>query len=159
MKQGPLQPDDEQKVYQLATEFWNCLKRRVPEIKRVCSASDPGLLTPAYRTENGGHILFRPLGLRCFSEACRVLLDRGHSMPRAILMLTRVPLELGEAPWLNVLWNPNTKRMAETKNALLAKNILLHAISEAPDPANFDILSQYRNVTGQPTADLPRPVR
>ena len=74
-------------------------------------------------------------------------------------MLTRVPLQLGEAPWLNVLWNPNTKRMAETKNALLAKNIFLHSISEPPDPPNFDILSNYRNVTGQPTANLPRPVR
>lgn len=159
MKQGPLHPNDGQDVFQQAVAFWDCLKKRVPQVKRVCSASDPAQVTPAYRTEHGGHILFRPLGLRCFSEACRVLLDRGRSMPRAVLMLTRVPLQLGEAPWLNVLWNPNTKRMAETKNALLAKNIFLHSISEPPDPPNFDILGNYRNVMGQPTANLPRPVR
>jgi DNA sulfur modification protein DndB len=159
LKQGPLQPGDGQKVFEQAAEFWDCLKRRVPQIRRVCSASEPAQVTPAYRTQDGGHLLFRPLGLRCFSEACRVLLDRGRSMPRAVLFLTRVTLQLSEQPWLHVLWNPHTKRMAETKNALLAKNIFLHSVSEAPDPPHFDTLGNYRMVTAQPTANLPRPVR
>jgi len=71
--------------------------------------------------------------------------------------LAKVPLELGQHPWNNgVLWNQNTGRMAETKNAPLATNLLLHIIGEDLNPANFALLDEFRRVLGDNTIRLPK---
>ena len=139
----------------MAKGFWNTLKKNVPAIRQVCSSKAPARVTQKYRTEDGGHLLFRPLGLRCFSAATRVLLDRGASIKQAVARLAKVHLQLHKEPWVNVLWNPHTKRMGETKVAKLAVNLFLNMVGEKPSPTDFNILKEYRKATGQSDARLP----
>lgn len=154
--QGPLEAGDADQVFGVAKRFWDALKKNVPPIQEVCSARDPARITRKYRTDEGGHLLFRPLGLRCFSEATQVLVDRGSSIEDAVTRLAEIQLNLDKYPWVNVLWNPHTKRMGETKNAKLARNLFLHLVRAKPDPKNFNTLQKYREVIGQPKAGLPR---
>lgn len=156
-KQGPLKSEDADLVFAVATKFWDTLKKKVTPIQEICSAREPAVVTPKYRKNDGGHLLYRPLGLSCFSQATRVLMDRGNSVDQAVARLAKVQLDLDKDPWVNVLWNPHTKRMAETKNAKLASNLFLRFVGEKPHPKGFNTLKKYREVIGQPKARLPRP--
>ena len=109
-------------LYEIAVSFWDALKTNVPAIRKVCASSPHEQLAAKYRTERGGHVLFRPVGLQAFARAVRIMVDRGHHLESAVAKLAAVPLQLTEEPWTGVLWNTSTKTMI-VKHQKLAMNL------------------------------------
>lgn len=142
-------------LYEMAAAFWDALKANVPAIRRVCGSSPDKHLAGRYRTERGGHLLFRPAGLQAFAKASRVMVDRGQPLESAVAKLATVPLQLTDRPWAGVLWNTSTKTMI-VKHKKLAVNLFLHLAHNRPSPESFDVLEGYREVLGNPRARLPR---
>jgi DNA sulfur modification protein DndB len=150
---GPPKGKQLETIYNHATAFWDSLKSNVPELKKVCASKPEEKLAGTYRTTKGGHVLFRPAGLQAFARATRVLMDRGTTLPLAVKKLSSAPMQLGKAPWKEVLWKSSTSTML-VKYGKLATNLFLHCAGEKPVPG-FDLLGTYRKVIEDPKASLP----
>jgi DNA sulfur modification protein DndB len=158
LKYGPLKSTDAVPVFETAVQFWKSLKANIPAIRQVLITLNPGTVVKRHRHEQGGHALFRPLGLRCFTEATRVLIDRGELLNHAVARLGRVPMHLDAVPWKDgVLWNQHVGRMAETKNAKLITNLFLYLSGQPLTSRTFDLLGEYQSATGNEAATLPNP--
>ena len=155
LESGPPNRQRVDELYDVVTSFFDALKRRVPEFRRVCASSPHKHLASKYRTKNGGHLLFRPAGLQAFARASRVMTDRGQKLESAVSVLAKAPLRLTDQPWVGVLWNSSTKTMI-VKYKKLAMNLFLYLARSEPSPRNFNTLERYREVIANPKARIRR---
>ncbi len=139
----------------MAVIFWDALKEHVRPIRRALSSKPEKEIAGRFRTERGGHVLFRPVGMQSFAKAARVMVDRGEKVEGAVARLSVIPPQLTDEPWVGVLWNDSTKTMI-LKHARLAVNLFLQTVGEEPSPRGFDVLQRYREALGNPQATLPR---
>ncbi len=142
-------------VYEMTVIFWDALKEHIRTIRRVLSSKPEKEMAGRFRTEAGGHVLFRPVGMQSFAKAVRVMVDRGEKVEKAVARLSIIPLQLTDEPWVGVLWNDSTKTMI-LKHARLAVNLFLHMVGEEPTPRTFDVLERYREALGVPEKALPK---
>ncbi len=152
---GPPNFQRVEEVYRIAVAFWDVLKKHVRPINQVLSSKPEDERASHFRTENGGHVLFRPAGMRSFARAVRIMVDRGEKLENAVAKLSAVSLQLTDEPWVGVLWNASTKTMV-LKYTKLAMNLFLYTVGEKPDPRTYDILKTYREVLGEPKKLLPK---
>lgn len=152
---GPPNRQRIDEIHEVAVSFWDALKANVPGIRKVCASSPRAHLAAKYRTEHGGHVLFRPAGLHAFARAARVLVDRGQRVELVVAKLATVPLQLTDKPWDGVLWSTSTKTML-VKHKKLAMNLFLYLAHDKSSPESFDILARYCEVLGNPRAKLPK---
>lgn len=155
---GPPERRRVQEIYEVTCEFWNLLQRCVPEIKNVMRSTPDDELAGKYRTKKGGHILFRPVGMKAFGRAVRILVDRGKDIEEAVSLLSRTTLSLNAPPWQGVLWSAIAKRVIN-KNGKLAYNLFLYMTKEPLEPNNYDLLSEYRRALDSDNADLQEIMR
>ncbi len=150
---GPPQKTRVEEIYDSTCEFWNLLRSCVPEIKEVSESEPDKAIAAKYRRKDGGHLLFRPVGMKAFAQATRTLMDRGKHPKVAVGMLSRTTLDFSRPPWAGVLWNTVAKRIIN-KNGKLAHNLFLYMANQPLEPNNYDLLSEYRRALGVPDADL-----
>jgi DNA sulfur modification protein DndB len=152
IENGPPVTQVVDQIHAASVGFWDALKANVREIRTVCSSDPSEQLAGKQRTADGGHLLFRPVGLKAFARATRILADRGAGMDAAVKKLSKVPLQLDSPIWRDVLWRPETKTMVN-KFSRLAFNLLLHTAGEKSESSSYDVAAQYRQITGRP---IPR---
>lgn len=149
---GPPMESVVEEVFRESEAFWNGLKQHVSEIRKVCASKASEQLAAQYRHEDGGHLLFRPVGMKAFARAMRVLMDRGQKASVAVQKLVKVPLTLSDPLWRDVLWRPETKTMVN-KFVRLAQNVFLHEAGEKPDAPRYDVRKEFSRITGR---EFPR---
>jgi DNA sulfur modification protein DndB len=150
---GPPRKQRIQEIYDLACNFWDLLRKNVPEIKRVTDSQPDDSVAHAFRTKQGGHVLFRPVGMKAFCMAARILVNRGETFEDAVALLGRTTLNLASVPWQGVLWNTVAQTVIN-KNGKLAYNLFLYMTSEPLEPNNYDLLGEYRKALDKNDADL-----
>lgn len=143
------------KIFDEQTRYWNLLMEKIPEYQELFESKPGDEVAGKYRTNEGGHLLFRPAGQQAFARAVRILMDRGEEMKRAVETLSSTPMDLNDPPWQYVLWNPSTKRINSKVSSILPESILLHFVNQPPRKANYNLLDEYRKVTGNPKEELP----
>lgn len=150
-------PSDEilNSIYEQQVNYWLLLRRYIPEYDELFSSRPKDKVASKYRTEEGGHLMFRPIGQKAFAKAIRVLMDRRWTMERGIEALAKIPMELSEAPWEHVLWNPGTKRINTKVSPLLPENICLYYVGQETSKSSYDLLKAYREAVNNPEARLP----
>lgn len=87
-----------------------------------------------YRTkEEGGNILFRPIGILPFVQACvgnAKLYDFTEfdniEFDTVIKDFSNINLSLNQKPWVHIAWDPNTKTIKTTGNRKLIKLLFLY---------------------------------
>lgn len=146
---GPPQEDTINEIFQESVAFWDALKKHVPEIRKVCASMPSEHLAGTYRHDDGGHVLFRPVGLRAFARAARIMMDRGASAEITVKRLVNAPLELPAPVWRDVLWRPETKTMMN-KYVRLAQNIFLLLAGNDADSPRYDVKKEFERITGRP---------
>lgn len=151
---GPPHEDRVQRIYRLTCQFWDLLRKSIPEIKEVTDSRPKKELAAKYRKRDGGHLLFRPVGMKAFAQATRTLVDRGETFDDAVALLSKTTLDLNASPWPGVLWNSVAHRMIN-KNSRLAYNLFLYMANLPLEPSNYDPLSEYRRALDNRDADLP----
>ena len=150
---GPPDKRRIQEIYSLTCHFWDLLRSSIPEIKTVTDAHPDKALAGKYRTKRGGHLLFRPVGMKAFARATRTLVNRGSSFDDAVNLLSRTTLDLNTPPWPGVLWNTVAKTMIN-RNGKLAHNLFLYMAKQSLEPNDYDLLSEYKRALDLPEADL-----
>ena len=145
-------------LYEHGISMWLSLKNDSPEMADVIGSEPGDRRAGAYRREDGGHVLFRPIGQQAFSAALGVLRSRGVSTEDAVANLCLAPTELAGPPWVNVMWNPTTKRMVNSYRAL-GEALFLHMVGEPPRSPRYDLEKRYQAVYGpeekSPLRNLP----
>lgn len=154
LEMGPASENRVAELYKIMSSFWDALRKNVPDIASVMESRPEDAMARQFRTENGGHLLFRPAGLAAFARATRILMDRTKGdVGSAVSRLSKVPLRLSDKPWCGILWNPATKTMI-VKHKKLSTNLFLHKIQEGPQPNNYNVLEEYRKILGNNSANL-----
>ncbi|HZH31870.1 MAG TPA: DNA sulfur modification protein DndB [Pyrinomonadaceae bacterium] len=141
-------------IYHSQITYWNLLKANIPEYKELFASKPEEQVAGKYRGTKGGHLMFRPIGQKAFASAVRIMMDRGLSMKKAVAALSKVPMDLNEAPWKYVLWNPSTKKVNSKVSNLLPESLFLHYVRQQPRRPDFNLLDEYRKVLDNPTATL-----
>lgn len=146
-KVGPSKPETVAAIEEAVAAFWNALQKHVLAIREVLNSKPSESLAANYRTDEGGNLLFRTVGLNAFAKATRTLMDRGDSADAAVKRLAKVPLNLNSSLWTGVFWRPETNTML-TKYVSLAHNIFLHEVGVPPAKRKLNVEQEYKRVTG-----------
>jgi DNA sulfur modification protein DndB len=150
---GPPDKNRVQEIYRLTCRFWDLLRRSVSEIKEVSDSHPNKALAAKYRRRDGGHLLFRPAGMKALAQATRTLVDRATSFEDAVALLSQTTLDLNTYPWPGVLWNAVAHRMIN-KNGKLAQNLFLYMAKQPLEPNSYDLVSEYRKALDNRDANL-----
>jgi DNA sulfur modification protein DndB len=146
------------KIYHFQVEFWDAIRKWVPEVSKATDAPPEAGVAGQYRTATGGHLLFRPIGQTAFAQAARVLIDRGQTISSAVATLARLPMSLAAPPWMYVFWDPIKQSILRPKPAL-TRNLLLHVVGQRPFPSGYDLLQEYRSAVKSELAELPETLK
>ena len=128
-KYKQIRPDDNeiQAYYKKASDFFDMLGiifEPVGEIYGTTTNSPETI--QKYRNMNGGHLLFRPIGLVIVAKTIRQLHDHtGLSLMEAAKRIAACPLYLNEFPWTNLLWNSVSQIMIN-KYQPVAERVLFY---------------------------------
>ena len=142
----------------LAKSFFGGLEKISPELKAALRAAEPETEIRKHRRTNGGHILFRPVGLLLYADVvASLMINQGLTLEASIGRLVKLPTELSEPPYVSILWNPGTKTMV-VRHRKVARDLLLHMIGALPGSTSVAKLkARYIEVLGRP-ANLPRQI-
>ena len=109
-----LRPNDKKlkALHKKAIRLWDALCKSFLEISEI-RASTPGeRIAEEYRHADGGHLLFRPIGLLAAVRVVRDLMDsEALSVEDAVRQVAKVPMQLDHEIWRGLLWNASLKRM------------------------------------------------
>ena len=150
-------------------EFFEMLGEEVPLVGKYLRAQttqEIDEMSPEMRSPTeGGHLLFRPMGLKAFVEIVCSHYEQhttkqqaydNEVMRKAIKKAARLPLELSARPAAGVVW-VNSK-MAP-KNFPLLKKVFRHMLKLQQKDDKIEIERQYRDILGSANASLPPQVK
>jgi DNA sulfur modification protein DndB len=152
-----LRPSEEdiERRYRLAAQFFSLLQSEFPPIARLAESSPKGEVAGEYRSEDGGHLLFRPVGLIAMARAFDALVRAGWQRRTAIRRLARVPMQLNAVPWAGVIWDSALHRMITNKEVQsLAVALLIYGAGGS----EREIGRSAESVRRELAAVLQRPV-
>ena len=115
--------------YAKSVEFWNTLIEYFPPLEKVLTNKPEENIAGYFRNREGGHLLFRPVGLLIIAQVVRLAKDSGLSEKEAIKRISEVSMELTDKPWVGLLWDKTNKRMISgTTPQKVAKQLLFYII-------------------------------
>lgn len=115
--------------YQKATQFWDSMCCHFSPLRDLRDSSQNEQIAGIYRNSDGGHLLFRPIGLLLIVRVIADLISiMGMSVPMVLKRVSSTPTELSKDPWVGLLWDRTNKRMLTAKeNQILARRLLYYA--------------------------------
>lgn len=126
-----IRPHDEviMNFYKRGAEFWNMMIERFPSLQEFKDSEPIEEVAGKYRHTQGGHLLFRPIGLLIIVQVLRYLTESGMSLAEAIRVVSQVPMEVSAPPWAGLLWDIANKRMITTQeNRKVAERLLFYSV-------------------------------
>jgi len=136
---------------EIAIEFFCKLSSAFPPLGKFFSTDDYSSIVRKFRTESGGNILFRPIGLVIISEAISALM-KGREIDEAFDLISTARLDLSSPPFRDVLWSP---KGGMTSRKALARDLLLHSLDPSllAKKRQKDVGSQYAVALGRDPRD------
>lgn len=116
-----------EELYQITIKLWDEFCKFFSPLNEIKEGKKTA---EKYRTIEGGHILFRPIGLLMYVKIIRQLMDLNKlTLEQAIERLSKVPTELSSEPWAFLLWNTNNKRiLTASPNRKAAEKLLFYSV-------------------------------
>lgn len=131
-KKNTLRPPEKElnQFYADAEDFWDVHCKHFPPLEEVKQSEDEEEVAGKYRNENGGLLLFRPVGLLLLGKTVKRLRDLERlTLERAVSQLAKAPLELSDEPWKGLLWDSANRRMiAPVERQRAGEKMLFHAL-------------------------------
>ncbi len=132
-----------ERYYNETCEFFELLTEFFPPLKEFSEADDYASVVKKYRTMNGGNILFRPIGLSIVTDLLAKLTTK-YSLRESFERISKIPLDLAELPYKNVIWRP-AKKNIYNKGKILAIDLLLYMLNEEQFIDKEKMIKQYAN--------------
>lgn len=137
-------------LYNEAISIWELMREHDQTLNDVVGSNPKEERAAKYRTDQGGHLLFRPIGLQAYSGALGVLRIRGVKNERAVRSLCQLPTEISDPPWEHVLWNPTTASIMPTQNKAVAEGLYLYMMNQPPRTKSYDLNKRYSELLENP---------
>ena len=141
-----------EELYEQTVAIWELMRKHDDALADVLGSDPNEERAIRYRGEQGGHILFRPMGLQAFAGALGLLRTRGIPTEQAVRSLCRLPMDISEPPWLQTVWNPNTHRIIN-RNTPIVEALFLHMLGQPPRSSRYNLSDNYRAMLGNPSLD------
>lgn len=123
-------PDDGEikDFYEKSRYFWDLMIKYFEPLKEMSNSKAGSDVASKYRHKDGGHLLFRPVGLLIVVRVVRHFIDSGLSLDSAVQRIARVPMDLGGNPWAGLLWDATNQRMiTASENQKAGVKLLFYA--------------------------------
>lgn len=107
-------PEDDiiQSFYEKSKSFFDSLIAHFSELKDLLSSKPSENISEKYRNEDGGHLLFRPIGLVMIARVVKDLMQHHHkTLDEAVILVSQINLMLSEKPWVGLLWDAKNANM------------------------------------------------
>ena len=133
-----------------------------PPLQELKNSEPTEEVAGKYRHMQGGHLLFRPIGLLIIVQVLRYLTESGLQSAEAIRVMSQVPMELSAPPWAGLLWDTANKRMITTQeNRKVAERLLFYSLGgdlRRLRTSPYDLKREYAGILNRdPTeVELPR---
>ena len=124
-------PEDEiiAAFYDENIRFWDRMIDHFASLEKVHNSHPDEKIAGHYRHREGGHLLFRPVGLLIVAHVVRLAKDLGLSETEALKRISEISMELTDEPWVGLLWDRTNQRMiTEAPNQKVAKQLLFYRI-------------------------------
>ena len=124
-------PEDEliAAFYKKNKQFWDRMMDHFSPLREVYNSSPDENVAGRYRHREGGHLLFRPIGLLIIAHVIRLVKDLGLPEVGAIKRISEISMVLTDEPWVGLLWDKTNQRMiTEAPNQKVAKQLLFYRI-------------------------------
>ncbi|MDC9723714.1 MAG: DNA sulfur modification protein DndB [Urechidicola sp.] len=151
---------DIKKVFKQVKGFFDLLKNNLDPLSEYVDTKDVEDVVSKYRNKNGGHLLYRPAGFNIIIKICCELYKEKigpvyneNKMKTVIINVSKLPLQLTDAPATSVVWNP-TKKTIIGKGFPLLKNIYKYMLGSASKNEK-ELREQYQKTLDDPNIDLP----
>jgi DNA sulfur modification protein DndB len=125
-----IRPSEEEveAYYQKSEELWSSLAQYFPPIQQVGDSEPAENIASLYRNKEGGHVLFRPIGLLMLVKVIRRFLNANWTLEHAIAAISQVPMDLAAQPWVGLLWDATNQRMiTSVENQKVGARLLFYA--------------------------------
>ena len=145
-------PDDGKlnELHNKASHLWDTYCRVFPELHELSVSNPADHIAAKYRHPNGGHLLFRPIGLFASVYVVRGLVDsKNFPVLQAVEQIAQLPMELGHEMWNGLVWDGTNKRMmaaSERQSAL--RKLMFHATGGNLAYLKTDSLTLTRDLAG-----------
>lgn len=118
-------PNDEEieDFINLCWNFWDEFVMNIDDINDYVTNENPSSVK--YRNDDGGNLLFRPVSLIPFIKTTvNIKITKNQSYHNILLKMNKLPLQLSEKLWSNILWNRKSKTMIMNNVSLVYKLML-----------------------------------
>jgi DNA sulfur modification protein DndB len=112
--------DEIEAFYDAACGLFDLMVERFGELRRFSKDPDKESRAKRFRHEQGGNLLFRPIGLEVVVKAI-TLMKRTLCLEEAVDRASGAPLELSKWPWVGLLWEQETERMIPANKGVAEK--------------------------------------
>lgn len=146
--------------YNFAVSYFELLAQYFPDVRQVLKGKVPARAVRKHRHEDGGSILYRPLGQNIVTQVVSIL-TRKRSLHDAVKLIGRIPTALNEPPFANVIWDLGKRTMINNGTAAsLAKDLILYMLKEETRLKPDTLRLRYAGFLGKPVerVRLPSPV-
>lgn len=150
-------PDDDilDVFYKSTCEYFDELAKKFKPLQEYAETNSLEDVISKYRYEDGGHILFRPIGLSIVTDVISRLVKK-HTWEEAISIVSRIPKKLEESPFRDVIWNPAGKTII-SKGKNLAIRLVLYMLGD--DKGKAKLLTDLTNFLGKEHGSVCLPNR
>jgi DNA sulfur modification protein DndB len=110
--------DELAEVKKYLFDFWDTFCNEFDVIKKYLKSVEP-YVKNLRNNEDGGNLLFRPVGLLPFVKAvCEIQILKNTEYKNILNAFNKIDFSLSSIPWQKVLWDPATKRMIMNSSTL-----------------------------------------
>jgi DNA sulfur modification protein DndB len=103
---------------------------------------------------HGGNAFARPMGQFVIAEVLKSVSINGKSVEDAIdTIMSQISMDMDEAPWVNVIWNPATRNIqGGKKERKLLVSLISYALGLKGAPKIRELNRAYRDISGNKRA-------
>jgi len=138
--------------------FFEYLAETYAPLAEYFGAAEGTQVIEKYRRSDGGHLLFRPVGLKLVVELVGALVGSKLDWQTAVQRVADLPSNLSVVPFRDVIWLPGQQKMNPGKR-VLARGLCLHMLGYGRQKEK--LRERYAKQLGIPIAEctLPSPLK
>ena len=146
----------------LATDYFSELGKAFKPIGDLFKSTNPAAITEFHRGPEGGHLLFRPIGLDMFTRTViEIARQKDVNLQKAVQLLKTIPTDLARAPYRSVIWDPARRTMIPS-GKVLARDLVRYMVGLQDRGGEQELVERYRISQGadpnDETIKLPRKI-
>lgn len=97
--------------YKESTAYLKVLLENFDWLSDFTSRKPSSDIAAKYRNDQGGYLLFRPIGFLLITQLVKSLVNSGKTLEKSGKLVAKLPMLLNKDPWDGLLWDSVNRRM------------------------------------------------